>query len=271
MRGRRRRRAAGRGRRACRRSAPRSTGRSSSVVDLTVRAAIEGRPEHVRHALMVDPNTAATLSVEQIWTLADAMVAAHAATCCRTPCAQRPCTRARRAASSLELGHVGVASASESVTMSLDGSDLADPREAAPTDLARVGDHDDPLAARTRARLVCASTSWCVVRPADGADPVDADDRDVEVDVAQRQLGERADQLVGLAARTAAAHDQFDVRAHGEFGGDVERVGDDPQPGARRERPRDLGRGRAAVEADRRDVGGRPARRRTSAIARLAS
>src|ERR1700712_2601964 len=49
-----------------------------SVVDLTVRAATEGRPDHIRHALMLDPNTAATLPVEQIWALADAMVDAHA-------------------------------------------------------------------------------------------------------------------------------------------------------------------------------------------------
>jgi alpha-galactosidase len=48
-----------------------------SVVDLTVRAAVEERPELVRRALMVDPNTAATLSVDAIWELADAMVAAH--------------------------------------------------------------------------------------------------------------------------------------------------------------------------------------------------
>jgi alpha-galactosidase len=47
------------------------------VVDLTVRAAVEGRPEHVRHALMADPSTAATLTVERTWQLADAMVAAH--------------------------------------------------------------------------------------------------------------------------------------------------------------------------------------------------
>jgi alpha-galactosidase len=47
------------------------------VVDLTVRAAVEGRPDHVRHALMVDPNTAATLDVDRIWRLADAMVEAH--------------------------------------------------------------------------------------------------------------------------------------------------------------------------------------------------
>ena len=38
-----------------------------SVVELTVRAAVEERPELVRRALMVDPNTAATLSVGAIW------------------------------------------------------------------------------------------------------------------------------------------------------------------------------------------------------------
>ena len=37
-----------------------------SVVDLTVRAAAEGRRDHVRQAMMCDPNTAATLSVEDI-------------------------------------------------------------------------------------------------------------------------------------------------------------------------------------------------------------
>jgi len=48
-----------------------------SVVELTVQAAVEQRPELIRQALMCDPNTAATLSVEQIWRLADDMVAAH--------------------------------------------------------------------------------------------------------------------------------------------------------------------------------------------------
>jgi alpha-galactosidase len=48
-----------------------------SVVELTVQAAVEGRPELVRQALLCDPNTAATLSVEDIWRLADDMVAAH--------------------------------------------------------------------------------------------------------------------------------------------------------------------------------------------------
>jgi alpha-galactosidase len=48
-----------------------------SVVDLTVRAAVESRPELVRRAMMVDPNTAATLRLDDIWALADDMVAAH--------------------------------------------------------------------------------------------------------------------------------------------------------------------------------------------------
>jgi alpha-galactosidase len=48
-----------------------------SVVDLTVRAATEGRPDHIRHAMLVDPNAAATLPVGQIWQLADEMVQAH--------------------------------------------------------------------------------------------------------------------------------------------------------------------------------------------------
>ncbi|MGC4109341.1 MAG: alpha-galactosidase [Nocardioides sp.] len=48
-----------------------------SVVDLTVRAAVEGRPELVRRALMVDPNTSATITVDAIWDLADDMVRAH--------------------------------------------------------------------------------------------------------------------------------------------------------------------------------------------------
>jgi alpha-galactosidase len=48
-----------------------------SVVELTVRAATERRPELVRQALMSDPNTAATLRLDDIWRLADDMVAAH--------------------------------------------------------------------------------------------------------------------------------------------------------------------------------------------------
>ncbi|MFG1706647.1 alpha-glucosidase/alpha-galactosidase [Nonomuraea sp. M3C6] len=48
-----------------------------SVNELTVRAALEGRPEHVRHALMIDPNTAASLPLEDIWRLADDLTRAH--------------------------------------------------------------------------------------------------------------------------------------------------------------------------------------------------
>ena len=42
-----------------------------------MRAAIEGDPAHVRHAAMLDPNAAATLSLDQIWALCDELTAAH--------------------------------------------------------------------------------------------------------------------------------------------------------------------------------------------------
>jgi alpha-galactosidase len=46
-------------------------------VELAVRAAVDGDPRLVRAAAMVDPNTAATLTVDQIWALCDDLVAAH--------------------------------------------------------------------------------------------------------------------------------------------------------------------------------------------------
>ena len=47
--------------------------------ELAVRAAVDGDPRLVRAAAMVDPNAAASLTVEQIWELCDALVAAHGA------------------------------------------------------------------------------------------------------------------------------------------------------------------------------------------------
>ncbi|SMC97066.1 alpha-galactosidase [Lentzea albidocapillata] len=48
-----------------------------NVVDLTVAAAVEGDPRHVRHAALCDPATAAALTVTQIDDLVTAMTAAH--------------------------------------------------------------------------------------------------------------------------------------------------------------------------------------------------
>ncbi|ANZ41731.1 alpha-glucosidase/alpha-galactosidase [Lentzea guizhouensis] len=48
-----------------------------NVVDLTVAAAVEGNPDHVRHAALCDPATAAALTVDQISDLVGAMTAAH--------------------------------------------------------------------------------------------------------------------------------------------------------------------------------------------------
>jgi alpha-galactosidase len=48
-----------------------------NVVELTVRAVLEGRPELVRHAAMLDPNTAATLTLDEIDALCDELTRAH--------------------------------------------------------------------------------------------------------------------------------------------------------------------------------------------------
>ena len=47
-----------------------------NVVDLTVQAAVQGDPRLLRHAAMVDPNTAATLALDDIWSLCNDLVAA---------------------------------------------------------------------------------------------------------------------------------------------------------------------------------------------------
>jgi alpha-galactosidase len=48
-----------------------------NVCELTVKAVLDERPELVRQAAMLDPNTAGTLSLDQIWTLCDDLTEAH--------------------------------------------------------------------------------------------------------------------------------------------------------------------------------------------------
>ncbi len=48
-----------------------------NVVEMTVRAALEGRRDHVLHAVMLDPNAAASLSLAQMEALVDELLAAH--------------------------------------------------------------------------------------------------------------------------------------------------------------------------------------------------
>jgi alpha-galactosidase len=48
-----------------------------AVCELTVAAALDGDPRKVRQAAMLDPNTAASLRVDDIWALCDAMTEAH--------------------------------------------------------------------------------------------------------------------------------------------------------------------------------------------------
>jgi alpha-galactosidase len=49
----------------------------NNVVELTVRAVLEGRPELVRQAAMLDPNAGATLTLDEIDALCDELTAAH--------------------------------------------------------------------------------------------------------------------------------------------------------------------------------------------------
>jgi alpha-galactosidase len=48
-----------------------------NVQSLTVEAILAGKREHVYHAAMLDPHTAAELDLDQIWTMVDELLAAH--------------------------------------------------------------------------------------------------------------------------------------------------------------------------------------------------
>ena len=48
-----------------------------NVQGLTVEAMLSGKREHLYHAAMLDPHTAAELSLDQIWSLVDELIAAH--------------------------------------------------------------------------------------------------------------------------------------------------------------------------------------------------
>jgi alpha-galactosidase len=48
-----------------------------NVQSLAVEAALTGNREHIYHAAMIDPHTAAELSLDQIWALVDELLAAH--------------------------------------------------------------------------------------------------------------------------------------------------------------------------------------------------
>jgi len=48
-----------------------------NVQSLVVEAALTGKREHIYHAAMLDPHTAAELSLDQIWSLVDELLATH--------------------------------------------------------------------------------------------------------------------------------------------------------------------------------------------------
>ena len=48
-----------------------------NVQSLTVEAALSGKREHIYHAAMLDPHTAAELTLDEIWSMVDELIAAH--------------------------------------------------------------------------------------------------------------------------------------------------------------------------------------------------
>jgi alpha-galactosidase len=48
-----------------------------NVQALTVEAALTGKRDHIYHAAMLDPHTAAELDIEQIYALVDDLIEAH--------------------------------------------------------------------------------------------------------------------------------------------------------------------------------------------------
>jgi len=64
-----------------------------NVCELTVRAALEGKPEHVYQAAMLDPNASASLTLDEIESLVDELLAAHGDA---LPAGLRPAVAARR-------------------------------------------------------------------------------------------------------------------------------------------------------------------------------
>ena len=48
-----------------------------NVQTLTVEAIVTGRKEHVYHAAMMDPHTAAELNLDQIWRMVDELLEGH--------------------------------------------------------------------------------------------------------------------------------------------------------------------------------------------------
>ena len=52
-------------------------GTNINVQSLTVEAALTGKREHIYHAAMLDPHTAAELTLDEIWSMVDELIEAH--------------------------------------------------------------------------------------------------------------------------------------------------------------------------------------------------
>src|SRR5690606_29217286 len=139
-----------------------------------------------------------------------------------------------------------------------EGVQGVDGRERAHTDLRGV--RHDPGTVRARGHEAVDAGLALVGdhRAVGGVDAVHADERGVERDPLEHEVGVGADELVGAHAHDAAGHDDPDVRPEHQLraDGDRRRDGRDAlavvglEVGALTERGRDRLRGRAARQAD---------------------
>jgi alpha-galactosidase len=145
-----------------------------NVAQLTVRAALEERRDHVYQAVMLDPNAGATLTIDEIRSMVDELIDAHGEPACAgnsgAPCDPRRQTVVTRTpASSSER------SASRSAPSSVISSSTSlssQMRANATLPIFELSATTVTFRARSiSARLVWASISWCVVKPAIGEMP----------------------------------------------------------------------------------------------------
>ena len=134
-----------------------------NVVELTVRAVVEGSRELVYQAALVDPNTAATLTVEAIVEMVDELIDAHGdlipepiAAAAEAP--SRPSRRRPRAVSSPSIA----AGASSSVISSSTASSATDLRERDPARAWSCRPRRPPIG------RVRSSSGWCGPRSRGG-------------------------------------------------------------------------------------------------------
>jgi hypothetical protein len=126
-----------------------------------------------------------------------------------------------------------------------------EPAERVDAELRAVGEQDAPPGRRDGRGLDGGDGGVRGGEAALDADPVGAEEREVDEQVVEHAGGPVVDGAEGAAADPAAQHQQVDVGARGEGHGGGQRVGDDGQRPVQREQVHQPLGGRALVQVDR--------------------